>query len=152
MDQSFNHCTHESWNTGHHQASASAFIPTSQSQIAVQRPTFAPTDFQDSNLISETTKDSVYTPPFSRLSLPPGNSFPRLSESCQNQDGLLHCQVRGPSSRNMLYKGEFQDAREHSPGEWDLHRNEVKRLYLMEKKTLKQLMEEMYKKYGFVAT
>jgi hypothetical protein len=156
MDHKCSPCDAKLWNAGSfssdHQVSESTFIHVSQSQLAIDKPLFAPTGLEDGDIMRETmTEVSVYGTPLSRLPSPRKHTSLQATEACQLNDRLIDYQVRGSFSMHSSSGIELPKAREHSSQEWDFHKDEIKRLYLIEKMTLRKVMEIMQTEYGFAA-
>jgi len=63
-----------------------------------------------------------------------------------------HEKVQSLLPIRLLRSVPSKDSREHSPGEWELHKSTIQRLYVAERRKLREVMEIMNRDYGFAAT
>lgn len=146
-----NQCDVESWdNSGisvENMHPALLFTRSALSRNSIKRPHSELADCEDDDGIGESLAG---VSPFPHPSFPQKKLCFRTAEGTlppKDDNSRTLCSLDTLLSSNMAAK----DCREHSAQEWELRKDEIKQLYMIEKKPLKEVMEIM-RGHGFVAT
>jgi hypothetical protein len=157
MTHQFGSFTAESWENGyfnlHQQDSASTFMPASPSQTQSKKSSIEATDHEgvdDVNAI--VTSDTIITSPRTHYC----HSRKRLCFGLE-EEGQFEQQDIGPLAIDLDHMTSSstipsKDSREHSAEEWELHKPTIRRLYVAEKRRLREVIEAMHRECGFAAT
>lgn len=135
------------------QASASCIMPPSLSQTLGKRPLLEPESHDGGDNANHLGASDFINLSSHSHCLPPRKKQrfgTGLRGGGENQS--RHEKVQSSLPIRLLRSVPSKDSREHSSGEWELHKSTIQRLYVAEKRKLREVMEIMNRDYGFAAT
>jgi hypothetical protein len=150
-----NQCDVESWDNGN--INAEDMLPaefhkrSALSQNLTEGPHSALMDCENAGSTSDTvTGNSLSVSPFLHLSSPQKKPCFRTAEGGLPEWDDTDCRTRGSLGPLLSSSMAAKDCREHSSHEWELRKEEIKQLYVIEDKPLKEVVGIMRDR-GFVA-
>jgi hypothetical protein len=156
IDFLVNQCDIESYDNG--DVGAENMLPTlfskrsALSRYPTKRAHSALMDYEDAHSVCDAApNDSLFVSPFHHPSSTQKKLCFRASGGSLPEADGTDCRTRGSLGTLLLSNMATKDCREHSPHEWELRKEEIKQLYVIENKPLKEVVEIM-SDHGFVAT
>lgn len=122
------------------------------SQNLTKGPHSALTDYENAGSTSDTVAgNSLSVSPFLHLYSPQKKPCFRSTIGGLSEGDNTDCRTRGSLGPLLPSSMAAKDCREHSPHEWELCKEQIKQLYVIEDKPLKEVVGIM-RDHGFVAT
>jgi hypothetical protein len=147
-----NQCDVEPWdNSGvsvENMHQALFFKRSALSRKSVKRPYSELADGEDDGGVGESVAGVL---PFSHLPFPQKKLCFRTAEGSLPDEDDTDCRTLCSPGTLLRSNMAAKDCREHSTQEWELRKDEIERLYLIEKMSLKKVMK-MMRDHGFIAT
>lgn len=84
--------------------------------------------------------------------MPSGDFMYSPQQKGQHVEPASAFRAQSQTPIGMLPNTPSKDSREHSAADWELHKESIRQLYVVEKRKLQDMMKTMLRQHGFVAT